>query len=270
MHKPAALALVLIVLAVLPAAAETWLLGGVIASEVVDNEDSGLVDITGIHSSLFDAELPYVADLWVYLRWEGEGKHTIDMEVVNADGDVVADLSDEVDFKDYGTNFTTHSLANTVFADEGTYVVVVYVDGEELLELPYSVNDDSGAPDEPYLLMSLPAVDGWGDELGRSEVEGAFEHYTFKRFPNADDFAIVTLWFSGDSSHRQRIEITDPNGKVAGKSGPREFDAWFGELAVVTDRFENFVFTVPGDYLVTVYLDDEEQLTYLLRAVLAK
>ena len=270
MHKPATLALVLIVLAVLPAAAETWLLGGVIASEVVDNEESGLVDITGIQSSISGADLPYVADLWVYLRWEGEGQHTIDMEVVNADGEVVADLSDEVDFKDYGTNFTTHSLANTVFEDEGTYVIVVYVDGEELLDLPYSVNDDSDVPDEPYLLMSLPAVDGWGDELGQGEVEGAFEHYTFERFPSADDFAIVTIWYSGDASHEQRLEIAGPDGKVVGESEAQEVEAWPGELTVVTDHFENFLFRVPGDYLVTVYLDDEEQLTYLLRAVLAK
>jgi hypothetical protein len=39
---------------------------------------------------------------------------------------------------------------------------------------------------------------------------------------------------------------------------------------MVTDHFDNFLFRVPGDYLVTVYLDDEEQLTYTLRAVLAK
>jgi hypothetical protein len=269
-HKPAALALVLIALAILPAAAETFLLGGVLATEVVDDEESGLINIHGIQSSIFDVDVPYVADLWVYLRWEGEGKHTVDMEVVNADGDVVADLSDEVDFGEYATNFTTHSLANTVFEEEGTYVVVVYLDGEELLDLPYCVNDDSDVPDEPYLLMSLPAVDGWADDVGWGEVEGAFEHYTFERFPDADDFAVVTLWFSGDDSYQQRIEITDPNGTVVAKSDAQEVEAWPGELTVVTDYFENFLFKIPGDYLVTVYLDDEERLIYTLRAALAE
>ncbi len=270
MHKSVALALFLIALAVLPAAAETFLLGGVLATGVVDDEESGLININGIHSSIFEVEVPYVADLWVYLRWEGEGKHTVDMEVVNADGDVVADLSEDVNFEDYATNFTTHNLANTVFEEEGTYVVVVYVDGEELLDLPYCVNDDSDIPDYPYLLVSLPAVDGWTDDVGWGEVEGAFEHYTFERFPGADDFAIVTLWFSGDDSYEQRIEIADPDGKVVGKSEAQEVEAWPGELTVVTDYFDNFLFKIPGDYLVTVYLDDEEQLTYTLRAVLAE
>jgi hypothetical protein len=269
-HKSVALALFLIALAVLPAAAETFLLGGVLATGVVDDEESGLININGIHSSIFEVEVPYVADLWVYLRWEGEGKHTVDMEVVNADGDVVADLSEDVNFEDYATNFTTHNLANTVFEEEGTYVVVVYVDGEELLDLPYCVNDDSDIPDYPYLLVSLPAVDGWADDVGWGEVEGAFEHYTFERFPGADDFAIVTLWFSGDDSYEQRIEIADPNGNVVGKSETQEVEAWPGELTVVTDYFDNFLFKIPGDYLVTVYLDDEEQLTYTLRAVLAE
>jgi hypothetical protein len=269
-HKSVALALFLIALAVLPAAAETFLLGGVLATGVVDDEESGLININGIHSSIFEVEVPYVADLWVYLRWEGEGKHTVDMEVVNADGDVVADLSEDVNFEDYATNFTTHNLANTVFEEEGIYVVVVYVDGEELLDLPYCVNDDSDIPDYPYLLVSLPAVDGWADDVGWGEVEGAFEHYTFERFPGADDFAIVTLWFSGDDSYEQRIEITDPDGKVVGKSEAQEVEAWPGELTVVTDYFDNFLFKIPGDYLVTVYLDDEEQLTYTLRAVLAE
>jgi hypothetical protein len=269
-HKPAALALVLIALAVLPAAAETHLLGGVLAADVVDDETSGLIDILGIQSSIFEVDVPYVADLWVYLRWEGEGEHTVDLEVVNAAGDVVADLSEDVDFKDYATNFTTHNLANTVFEEEGTYVVVVYVDGEELLDLPYCVNDDSDTSEYPYLLVSLPAVDGRIDDMGRGEVEGAFEHYTFARFPGADDFAIVTLWFSGDDSYEQRIEITDPNGTVVAKPDAQEVEAWPGELTMVTDHFDNFLFRVPGDYLVTVYLDDEEQLTYTLRAVLAK
>jgi hypothetical protein len=269
-HKSAALALVLIALAILPAAAETYLLGGVLATGVVDDEKSGLVNILGIQSSIFDVDVPYVADLWVYLRWEGEGEHTIDLEVVNPDDDVVADLSDDVNFGEYGTNFTTHSLANTVFEEEGTYVVVVSVDGEELLDLPYCVNDDSDAPDEPYLLASLPAVEGRVDDVGWGEVEGVFEHYTFKRFPGADDFAIVTLWFSGDDSYEQRIEITDPNGTVVAQSDAQEVEAWPGELTVVTDYFENFLFKVPGDYLVTVYLDDEEQLTYTLRAALAE
>jgi hypothetical protein len=57
---------------------------------------------------------------------------------------------------------------------------------------------------------------------------------------------------------------------VVGKSGAQEVEAWPGKLAVVTGKFDNFLFRIPGDYLVTVYLDDEEQLTYLLRAVLAK
>ena len=269
MHKIAALALALTFLAILPAAADTWLLGGAIADDVLDNEDSGLIDITGIHNAVYDVDLPYVADLWVYLRWEGEGEHTVDIEVLDPAGDVVADLSDDVDFEDYATNFTTHSLANTVFADEGAYRVVVKVDGEELLQLPYTVNSDDESVDGPYLLMSVPAVDGWSDE-GSAEVEGAFEHYTFERFPGADDFAVVTLWYSGDDTYVQRVEVTDPDGKVVATSDEQDLDAVPGELAVLTDYFDNFLFRKAGDYTVTVYLDDEEMITYTLRASLAE
>jgi len=272
-HKPAALALVLIALAALPAAADTWLLGGVLAAEVVDNEESGLIDIYDIQSSIYDVDTPYVADLWVYLRWEGEGEHDVDLYLSNPAGDQVAHVQDTIDLGDYATNFTTHSFANTVFEDEGTYVVAVYVGGEELFDLPYCVNDDTGAPDEPYLLMSVPAVDGWADEMEDGYwgyVEGAFEHYTFERFPGADDFAIVTFWFSGDDSYEQRVEIKDPDGKVVARSDAQEVEAWPGELTLVTDYFENFLFKSPGDYLVTVFLDGEEQLNYTLRAALTK
>jgi hypothetical protein len=268
-HKPAALVLALIFLAVVPAVAETYLLGGAIADDVIDDEESGLINITGIHNGVYDVDLPYVADLWVYLRWEGEGEHTVVIEVLDPAGDVAADLSDDVDFEDYATNFTTHNLANTVFVDEGAYTVVVKVDGEEQLYLPYSINDDNGSVDGPYLLLSVPAVDG-SSEDGWAEVEGAFEHYTFERFPGADDFAVVTLWYSGDDTYVQRVEITDPDGKVVGTSGEQDLDAWPGELAVLTDYFENFLFRKPGDYLVSVYLDDEEMITYTLRASLAK
>jgi hypothetical protein len=57
---------------------------------------------------------------------------------------------------------------------------------------------------------------------------------------------------------------------VVGESEAQEVEAWPGEITVVTDYFENFLFKIPGDYLVTVYLDEEEQLTYTLRAVLAE
>ncbi len=39
---------------------------------------------------------------------------------------------------------------------------------------------------------------------------------------------------------------------------------------MLTDYFENFLFRKPGDYLVTVYLDEEEMVTYTLRASLAE
>ena len=252
-------------------AADTVILGGAMVTGVEDDEETGLVNILGAHGAVWDVAVPYVADLVVYLRWEGEGEHTVDMEVMNGDGDVVADLSDDVDFETYSTNFTTHSLANTVFEDEGAYAVLVYLDGDLALELPYYVNaGDDDFPDEPYLLVSVPAVDGWADDEGMGEVNGAFEHFTFKRFPNSDDFAIVTLWFSGDDTYEQRIEIRDPAGTVVGESDAQEVDAYPGEVTVITDYFENFLFKTAGDYTVTVYLDDEEYVSYTLRTILAK
>ena len=270
MRTTAAIVLVLIALAVLPAAAETWLLGGVLASAVVENEESGLTDLFDVQGSIYGIEVPYETDLVVYLRWEGEGKHTVDLYLLDPHGGEAAHLSEPIDLGEDGTNYTTHALTGIVFREEGTYLVAVHVDGEDLLDIPYYVNDDTGASEEPYLLTSLTAVDGWLDELGGGQVEGTFELYTFEQFPDSDDFAIVTLWFSGDATFEQRIEIRDPAGAVVGRPAVQEFEAWFGELTVVTDYFEDFPFRVPGDYLVTVYLDDEEYLSYTLRAVAGK
>ena len=270
MRTQALVALLLLALAALPAAADTWLLGGALVAETVDDDETGLVNLVDVQASVWDVDLPYETDLWLYLRWEAEGEHDLAISVLDPAGDEVTSIQDSLDFEEYGTNFTTHNLANLVFEGEGTYVVVVYVDGEELLDLPYCVNDDTGAPDEPYLLMSLPAIDGWAEETDNGywgAVEGAFEHYTFASFPGSDDFAIVTFWFSGDDSYEQRIEITDPDGAVVGESEAQEIEAWPGELTVITDYFEDFSFDSPGDYTVTVYLDDEEWYTYLLRVV---
>lgn len=270
MRTTAAIALVLIALAAMPAAAETWLLGGVLASAAAENDESGLIDLFDVQGSVYGVEVPYETDLVVYLRWEGAGKHAVDLYLLDPRGGEVTHLSEPIDLGDDGTNYTTHALSGIVLREEGTYLVAVRVDGEDLLDLPYYVNDDTGAPEEPYLLMSLTAVDGWLDELGWGQVEGTFEHYTFERFPDSDDFAIVTFWFSGDATFEQRIEIRDPAGAVVGRPSVQEFEAWFGELTVVTDYFEDFPFSVPGDYLVTVYLDDEEYLSYTLRAVAEK
>jgi hypothetical protein len=273
-RKPVASAIALIALslvAVLPAAAETYLLGGVLAAEVVDDEDTGLVNINGIHSAVTDVKVPYVADLVVYLRWEGEGEHDLAIEVFDPSDEMVTELSDTLDFQEYATNFTTHNLANTVFADEGVYTVVIYVDDEESLDLPFYVNvDEEDGSDEPFLLMSVPAIDGGVGDDGTAEVYGAFEHYTFKKLPAADDFAIVTLWFSGSNSYDQYVEIKDPKGAVVAKSDSQEVEAWSGELTAITDYFENFLFKTAGDYLVTVYLGDTEQVIYTLRVNLSK
>jgi hypothetical protein len=193
--------------------------------------------------------------------------------VLDPAGDEVTRIQDTLDFEEYGTNFTTHDLGNLVFEEEGTYVVSVYLDDEELFDLPYCVNDDTDAPEEPHLLLSVPAIDGWADEMDDGYwgyVEGAFEHYTFEGFPGTDDFAIVTFWFSGDDSYEQRIEITGPDGKLVGRSETQEIEAWPGELTAITDYFEDFSFPVAGDYLVTVFLDGEEWLAYTLRAKLAE
>jgi len=269
-RDPAVVVLLLLALAALPAAADTWLLGGALVAEVADDDESGLVNLVDVQASVWDVELPYETDLWAYLRWEAEGEHDLAISLRDPEGDEVIVIEDSLDFEEYGTNFTTHSLENLVFDREGTYAIVVYVDGEALLDLPYCVNDDSGAPDEPYLLMSVPAIDGWGEETDDGywgTVEGAFEHYTFASFPGSDDFAIVTFWFSGDDSYEQRLEITDPDGTVVGESGLQEIEAWPGELSVITDYFDDFTFAEPGDYTVTIYLDGEEWYTYLLRVV---
>jgi hypothetical protein len=159
-------------------------------------------------------------------------------------------------------------LSNVIFERPGLYSVVVFLDDEYLFDIPYFVNAEEDEDDwEPHFLASIPAVDGWLDEDGYGAVEGAFEHFTFSRFPASDDFAIVTLWFSGNDSWSQRCEIRDPTGTVIARSEPQDLDAWPGEMTVLTDVFDNVLFRTAGDYEVAIFLDDEEVMSYLLRVV---
>jgi len=116
----AAIALVLIALAALPAAAETWLLGGVLATEAAENDESGLVDLFDVQGSIYGIEVPYETDLVVYLRWEGEGEHTVDLRLLDPRGGEVAHLSGPIDLGDDSTNYTTHALSGIVVREEGT------------------------------------------------------------------------------------------------------------------------------------------------------
>lgn len=254
----------------LPAAANgTFILGGVVAEAAGENEETGLVDISGAHSAVWDVELPWATDLVVYLRWEGAGEHVLGLQLVDdMDSETLAELERDVDLGDYSTTFTIDELSNVIFERPGMYDVLVSLDDEVVFALPYLVNaDEWDIPEDVFLLASLPAVDGWLEADGNGEVEGAFEHFVFQKFPASDDFAVVNLWFSGDGIWDEHAEIRDSRGAVIARSEPQALEGYPGELTVLTDYFDNVLFRSEGDYEVAIYLDDEEVCTYLLRVL---
>ncbi len=252
----------------LPAVAQdAYLIGGVVAVDASKNED-GLIDISGIQSAVWDVELPWVADLQVYLRWEGEGEHALAIELVGSDGETLDSIEDNLDFEQYSTSFNTYELPNVVFEKPDVYDVLIFLDDELVQNIPYCVNaEEEDYPTDPVLLASIPAVDGWQEDDGSALVEGAFEHFTFRKFPASDDFAVVTVWFSGEGTWEHRTEIRDPSGKVIAAADTQYLDAWLGEMVVLTDYFDNVLFQAAGDYEVAVIVDEEEFMTYLLRVV---
>jgi hypothetical protein len=262
----------LLALPAFAAGAQATLLGVAVASEVTDDDD-GLTVLTDLHAVIDEPELPAVHSFWVYTRWTGKGRHQVEIEIVNAaTGDVIANASDGIELTAGDpVTFATHDFTDTSFESPGEYTVDVWLDGNLARQTTLYVNAEGSYPRSPQLILSVPAVDGSVSDEGEAEITGVFEYFTFKRFPDTDDFAIVTAWFSGDGKrHRETVRIRDPRGAVIAASEAQSFTAEEGQMAVVSCPFDKVGFKAQGAYSAEVSLDGKIAAQYPLFAVRGK
>jgi hypothetical protein len=226
-----------------------------------------------VQSAIVEPELPAYRSFTVYTRWGGSGAHEVQVRIVNSEtGEVIAEESDRIELSaDNPVVFDTHDFTDTAFEDPGSYAVEVWLDGDLVDQAPLYVNAEGTYPSRPALMLSVPAVDGYLREDGQAEIRGVFEYFTFKSLPDADDFAIVTAWFSGDGrNHAEAVRIRDPKGSVIASSGAHAFLAESGRVAVVSCPFVKLVFPREGTYTVELSLDGEPAASYPLVAIIAK
>jgi hypothetical protein len=265
------LLLALLFLPALALSAQAALIGVAVASEIADDDD-GLTVLSDVHAVVDEGDVPATHSFWVYTRWSGTGSHTVEINVTSADtGDVIAEASDQIELSaDNPVTFATHDFSDTTFEEAGRYTVDVWLDGTLTKQTSLYVDAADEYPASPELLLSVPAVDGSRGDAG-VEITGVFEYFTFGKFPDTDDFSIVTAWFSGDGrSHRETVQIRDPRGAVIATSAPQGFTAEEGEMAVVSAAFTKVPFKSAGQYSAEVSLDGKPVTRYPLAAVKGK
>jgi hypothetical protein len=230
-------------------------LGMAVCAGVGDGPD-GLTVLRGVRNVLWPAALPATEDLVIYTRWTGSGVHSVSVAVTDpSTGAKLAESSDDIDFGNVTVTFFTSDLSATTFPTPGVYAVGVTLDGEDVAQYALYVDDAIDFPQAPAFVLSVPAAGGSIDSRGDAEITGIFEHVAFPRFPSAESLSFVTLWFSGDGSHSQYVQIADASGRVVANSTPARFTAAPGRMNALTDSFDRVMFDAPGTYTATVFLD---------------
>jgi hypothetical protein len=136
--------------------------------------------------------------------------------------------------------------------------VEVTLDGHLAAEYSLFVNVDNSYPDMPELVLSVPAERSSLDGTGDASVAGIPDSISLDQFPARDSFELVTVWFSGEGSHDQRIEILDPTGVLIAASPCRETKAAYGKLEMLTDSFQDVPLQVRGINTVVLNLDGDD------------
>jgi len=238
---------------------------GLAVARSVSHDAAGKTVLIGIqHSFLVDA-FPHEESIFVYTRWSGSGPHDIGVSIWNMDTeDTVAEAAAKVEFSDNGVTTFVQRFPHASFSERGTYTVEVTLDGDLAAEYSLFVNIYNSYPDMPELILSVPAERGSLDGAGDASVSGIPDSISLHQFPAHDSFDLVTLWFSGEGSHEQRIEILDPTGVPIAASPSREIAADYGKLEMLTDSFRDVPLQVRGIYTVVLYLDGDDVFEYPL------
>lgn len=257
------------VLAAAPVAAQSpsdaVFLGLVIADSITQNASGELV-LTGIRHITHVNDFPHTENLVVYTRWGGTGVHDIGISVWNVDSDeTVVESEEPVTFSGTGITEYAHTFTGATFLESGTYDVETTLDGDVAAEYTLFVGaTDDDFPDAPELVLSVPAARGSLDQGDAASVVGIADSFAFRRFPALDSLALVTVWFSGDAGHEQRMEILDPTGVPIASTQSQPIPAGTGKLSMITDSFPDLTLPVRGIYTAVLYLDGEDIFEYPL------
>ncbi|HTP59645.1 MAG TPA: hypothetical protein VMM82_12055 [Spirochaetia bacterium] len=254
-----------LVLALAPRVAADAQFLGIAVAQSAGHDADGYVVLTGIHHSAEVSTFPHQESISVYTRWSGSGTHQVGISIWNMDTEeTVAEAEEDVDFSPTAVTSFIKVFPHATFPGVGTYAVEVTLDGDLAAEYSLYVNVNDSYPDTPELVLSVPARDGAVDGAGNVSVEGIPDIFSFPRFPARESFELVTLWFSGEGSHVQRMEILDPTGVPIARSSRQEIKADYGKLELLTDSFSNVQLNARGVYTVVVYLDGEDVFEYPL------
>ncbi len=239
---------------------------GLAIADSISRDASGAFVLTGIRHVSRVNDFPFTEDLRVYTRWGGTGVHDIGISVWNVDTDeTVVETAKTVTFSDTGITSFSHTFRGATFAESGTYDVETTLDGDVAAEYTLFMGaTDDDFPDAPELVLSVPADSGSLDQGEAASVVGIADSFSFRRFPTLDSIALVTVWFSGDAGHEQRMEILDPTGVPIASSSPHPIPADAGKLSMIRDSFPDLTLPVRGTYTAVLYLDGEEVFEYPL------
>ncbi len=246
------------------AGADAQFLGLAVAQSITQDAE-GRTFLSGIHHASSVDAFPHEESVCVYTRWSGSGTHQIGISIWNMETEeTVSEAAQDVEFSDDSVTTFVRTFPHARFPVGGTYAVEVTLDGDLAAEYSLFVNVDDSYPDEPELVLSVPAENGVLDRAGNASVFGIPDTFSVRGFPAHDSFELVTLWFSGEGSHRQRLEILDPTGVPIASSPTREIGADYGKMKMLTDSFRNVPIAARGTYTVVLYLDGEDVFEYPL------
>ncbi|MGA2764515.1 MAG: hypothetical protein ABSG17_14245 [Spirochaetia bacterium] len=238
---------------------------GLAVARAISQDDAGRIMLEGIHHASRAEEFPHTEAVCVYTRWDGSGSHEIGVSIWNMDTEeTVTESTREIEFSPDTVTTFVQTFPHATFPQGGTYAVEVTLDGDLAAEYSLFVNVDDSYPDTPELVLSVPAEKGSLDQAGNASVDGIPALFAFPRFPAHDSFDLVTLWFSGEGSHEQRIEILDPTGVPIASSAPQAIRSGYGKLQLLTDSFRDVPLAVRGTYTAVLYLDGEDVFEYPL------
>ena len=251
---------------------------GIAIAENVGEDNYGLTSIDGLFSIIHFEKLPNTDTFPVYSRWMGYGKHDIEINILTPQKDkVLASTDDSFDLeRENEVIYSVGYLKDVAFENSGIYWIQAKADGNVLKEIPIFVLEgdediaSEGADTNPIAIFSLPCIEVYENDNGLTSLAGVFEYYTTDELPFEDTFIIVNGFLSGEGTFTQKFEIISPTGKVIYSSEPQEFETNIGSVVTVADKVEKIKFEEEGDYIVKVYLGDQEVLSHVIKVVVQK
>ncbi len=251
------------------------LIGVVIASNIQEDE-YGLTLLDGIFSIINFDKLPQTDTFHVYSRWMGKGKHNIELNLLNPSKEkILGTITDSFELiRENDILYSLGTFEDIAFEEPGVHWIQVKADGKLLKEIPLFIlenGEDVKIPEaltqKPISIFSLPALEIYENDDGLISLKGVYEYYTTDELPFTDSFIIANGWMFGEGEYNQHIEIFSPDKNLLYKSEPQTFEINAGSVVTLFDEVSDFSFEKEGDYLVKVFLNDEEVNSFVLKVI---